>query len=262
MKRARGTSSKDQASISLAWPRGLVAGRFSRRPNRFVVEVRVAGDRIVKAHLADPGRLSDLLTPGAGLWLRPAVGEETERRRTAWSVVLARSHTGTLVSVDTILPNRLVAEALERKALRELRGWRLERREASAGRHRFDFLLRSGRGEPLFLEVKSVTLLEDGLGLFPDAVTARGEHHLRALTKRVEEGAARAAVLFVAQRDDVKAVAAAASIDPRFALAFQEARAAGVMMLARRCRVDLRQITLGEEIEVLPPRPAAATDLL
>ncbi|NIM52318.1 MAG: sugar fermentation stimulation protein SfsA, partial [Gemmatimonadales bacterium] len=79
-----------------------------------------------------------------------------------------------MASVDTTLPNRLVLEALRQRALEELSGWRLERTEVSLGRSRIDFLLARGRRGRLALEVKSVTLVQAGVGLFPDAVTARG----------------------------------------------------------------------------------------
>jgi sugar fermentation stimulation protein A len=104
-----------------------------------------------------------------------------------------------------------------------------------------------GAGAPL--EVKSVTLVEDGIALFPDAVTARGARHVRELTERQREGHP-AAILFVAQREDVREIRAAASIDPAFAGALQEAVEAGVRVLGRRCRVDL------DGVRLLDPVPA------
>ena len=234
----------------------LVPARFVERPNRFVVHARLReGGEPVAAHLADPGRLRELLVPGRRLWLRPAAEparatRKTPRkapRKTRWSAVLVEAPGGLLVSVDTTVPNRLVAEALRRGALPELGPYRLERAEHRLGRSRIDFLLSAaGAAErpPLLLEVKSVTLVEEGVALFPDAVTARGARHLRELAAHARSGAYGAAVLFVAQRPDVERVVAARAIDPDFAEALEEARAAGVRVLARRCRVSLEAIAL------------------
>lgn len=229
-------------AVSLRGP--LVEARFVARPNRFVVHARlVAGGEPVVAHLADPGRLRELLLPDRPLWLRPAADPA---RKTRWSVALVEEPGGLLVSVDTTVPNRLVAEALRRDALPELAPYCLERAEHRLGRSRIDFLLRCQEGvrPPLLLEVKSATLVEEGVALFPDAVTARGARHLRELAAHVRSGGHGAAVLFVAQRPDVERVIAARAIDPAFADALEAAREAGVRVLARRCRIELDRVVL------------------
>jgi sugar fermentation stimulation protein A len=119
------------------------------------------------------------------------------------------------------------------------------------GRSRFDFLLRGRGNRRLALEVKSVTLVEEEVGLFPDAVTARGARHLRELADLAGRAGWAAAVLFAVQRADVRRVRAAREIDPNFAAALEEARRAGVRVLARRCRVGLDRITLGAPVPVL-----------
>ncbi len=221
----------------------LTEARFVDRPNRFLVEAKLGSGAQVIAHLADPGRLRELLVPDRRLWLRPA-GDD-RRRRTAWSVVLVESPTGRgLVSLDTTLPNRLIGKALARSALPELDGWSLIRREAPVGRHRIDFLLGGTDGREMLLEIKSVTLVEAGEALFPDAVTSRGAGHLRLLTEEAGRGRT-AAVMFVAQRGDARRVRAARQIDPAFAEALDAARAAGVEIHARRCRVSLERVGLG-----------------
>ncbi len=221
----------------------LTEARFVDRPNRFVVEPELAGGEVVTAHLADPGRLRELLLADRRIWLRTA--PEGGRRKTGWSVVLVERPDGRgLVSVDTTLPNRLVERALTASALPELRGWSLVRREAPVGRHRIDFLLAGTGGREMLLEVKSVTLVEGGEALFPDAVTARGARHLRLLQGEVACGRA-GAVMFVVQRGDARRMRAAREIDPAFAAALDEARAGGVEIHARRCRVALDRVSLG-----------------
>lgn len=251
--------SDDRPSVRL--PQPLHPARFVRRPNRFVVHARLSagagpsGDGLpdgfrdgaeVVCHLADPGRLTELLVPERRLLLRHA---PEPHRTTKWSVVLARGPEGDgWVSVDTTLPNRLVRRALERRALDELTGWRLERTEFQHGRSRLDFLLRDGSDRSLALEVKSVTLVEDGVGLFPDAITARGARHVEALAALAERPGWEAAVLFVCQRPDASRIRAAREIDPEFARALAGAREAGVRILGRRCRVEPRRVVLGEPV--------------
>lgn len=227
--------------LSLGGP--LTEARFLDRPNRFLVEAELAGGEIATAHLADPGRLLELLLPGRRVWLRRAVPDG--RRKTDWTAVLVEEEGGGgLVSLDTTLPNRLIGAALAESALPELGGWALARREAPVGRHRIDFLLRRGDGKEMLLEVKSVTLVEAGTALFPDAVTARGAGHLRLLREEVARGRS-AAVMFVVQREAAERVRAARGIDPVFADALDQARAAGVEIHARSCNIGLDRVSLG-----------------
>jgi sugar fermentation stimulation protein A len=244
-------------AVRLPFPGDLAPARFLERPNRFLARVRLEGSGwtgaedggVVEAHLPDPGRLRELLRPGRRVRVERA---RTPGRRTGWTLRLVQMPDGSgWVSLDTNLPNRLVQRALEAGALEELSAYRLERSEVTRGGSRFDFLLRSRNPleEELLLEVKSVTLVEAGVGLFPDAVTARGAQHVGELTDFAREGG-RAAVLFVLQRNDAREIRAAASIDPAFAQALAEAEEAGVRILGRRCRVAVDGITLGAAVPV------------
>ncbi len=223
---------------------------FLDRPNRFLCLVLPAGEPgapmgdPVEAHLPDPGRLSELLVTGRRCLVAPASGG---KRRTRWTLKLVRTPANDgWVSLDTTVPNRLLARAFEaaeaegRDALEELPGWRLDRAEAKIGASRFDFLLRRGDSGPeapgMILEAKSVTLVEGGRALFPDAVTARGARHVREMAELAGRGTP-GTVIFVAQREDVEMIEAAWEIDPDFAAALAEARAAGVKVIGRRCRV-------------------------
>ncbi|MDX1566608.1 MAG: DNA/RNA nuclease SfsA, partial [Longimicrobiales bacterium] len=238
--------------------------RFLHRPNRFVVHAGLVDpegrdrsdvpglpdgfspDQEVVCHMADPGRLRELLVPERPLLLRYA---PAPHRKTSWSLVLVEAPAGNgWVSVDTALPNRLIHEALQQGALDELQGWTLERREFSHGSSRLDFLLTDGGERNLALEVKSVTLVEGREALFPDAVTARGARHMEELTELTLRPDWEAAVLFVLQRDDAQSIRAARSIDPTFAEALEEARNAGVRILGRRCHVSPRRVILGESV--------------
>lgn len=172
-----------------------------------------------------------------------------------------------LVSIDATLPNRLVARALSDGGIEEFGPYDTVHSEPRVGSHRFDFLLRNGGdGElthrqagpnDLLLEVKSVTLVERGVGLFPDAVTDRGARHLRTLAELAGTGR-RCGVLFVLQRDDAHRVRAADTIDPAFAAALDEAAAAGVRVRARGCRVTRKGVELADPLPVdTGPAPGA-----
>ena len=198
------------------------------------------------AHLPDPGRLKELLQPGRTVWLAPA---RSETRCTRWTAVLTRSPSGDgLVSIDATLPNRLVARALDQGTLEEFAPYNGVRSEPRVGSHRFDFLLQREEGH-LLLEVKSVTLVKERTGLFPDAVTERGARHLRRLSDLSRDGRP-CAVLFVMQRNDADRVRAASSIDPAFAEALEEAATAGVEIRGRSCRVRPKGVTLAEPVPV------------
>jgi sugar fermentation stimulation protein A len=210
----------------------------------------------VEAHLPDPGRLEELLVTGRRCMLAPVrPGPAAGRRRTAWTLVLVQTPTGAgWVSLDTTLPNRLLEAAFRQAeargdALVELPGWVLDRPEATFGASRFDFLLRRRKEvegnapERQILEAKSVTLVEDGRALFPDAVTERGARHLREMAELSRQGTP-GTVIFVAQREDARSIEAAWAIDPDFARALGEARAAGIGVIGRRCRVTPAGVTL------------------
>lgn len=178
--------------------------------------------------------------------LRPE--PESPTRSTRWTALLvedpSRAH---WVSLNTTLPNRLVGKALEACALQEFSGWRYARREVSYGASRLDFLLDDETGRHHYVEVKSVTLVEGDVALFPDAVTARGTRHVQELINAREAGH-RSAVLFVLQRPDARRIVAARRIDPAFADTLARAQSVGVQVLGRRCHVTWDGIRLGEPV--------------
>ena len=231
----------------------LIPARFVARPNRFIVRAEMKGGAVVDAHLADPGRLIELLLPDAALRLRAAA--PSSKRRTAHSVALVRASTEpqAWVSVETTRANTLAEGLLATGALPGLEeDWTL-RREVTHGNSRFDFLLERDATR-LWVEVKSVTLVDGGLGLFPDAPTKRGTRHVSELADLVREGDS-AMVLFVVQRGDAKAVAPHALIDPAFADALTDAEKAGVALRAAGFAFDARgRVTACSSLPVLTPR--------
>jgi sugar fermentation stimulation protein A len=226
-------------------PGPLRLARFISRPNRFLTVVDLEGEP-VEAHLPDPGRLKELLLPGARVWVRSA---SAPHRKTRYTLALVEAPSGELVSVVTTLPNEMVGEALRAGWIAELADWRIEAREHTWGRSRFDFLLVRGEEKRMLLEVKSVTLVEDRRALFPDAVTARGARHVRELAEAMGLGF-EATVLFVVQRRDATSVTAARAIDPSFANALKGASEAGVHLLGYRCEITLEAARITEPLPV------------
>lgn len=237
-------------AVKIDFPKTLTKAEFLERPNRFVIHCRLpdTGEEVA-AHLADSGRLTELLAPGAAVWL---LESGNPNRKTKWSAVLCENEEKNgLVSINTSYPNKLVEKALQAGVLEEFSGWSYKQAEFKLGGSRWDFLLENGEGRQLLLEVKSVTLAYSGRGLFPDAVTARGTKHVRELTKYAKDSRYETAIFFVAQREDIESVSPAAHIDAAFAEALREAEQAGVRLLARTCRVSLEGIEMGRAIPVV-----------
>lgn len=226
-------------------PANLQEGAFVSRPNRFLCLVQLSRRKaLVRAHLPDPGRLRELLQPGARLWLEPKPGAH---RKTAYQVWLVEKNE-TLVSLNTGLPNLLVQEALAQGRLKEFSHYTSWQRERRAGDSRLDFCLQN-RDETCWLEVKSVTLVKDGRGLFPDAPTARGRKHIGEL-ERLRQNGARAVALFVVQRADAYCVSANAETDPQFAEALRAAHRKGVEIAAYTCNITPTRAVLSRPIPV------------
>jgi sugar fermentation stimulation protein A len=221
----------------------LIRGIFVERRNRFAALVEVRGRR-EKVFVPNSGRLKELLAPGAEVFLAE---KKASHRVTAYDLALVR-HGERLVSVDAHLPNKVVEQALRQGLLEPFAGWEEINREYNYGHSRIDFRLRFVN-QACFIEVKSVTLVNDGTAMFPDAPTARGTKHLQELAGAVAEGY-RAAALFLIQRDDARAFAPNDATDPVFGAALRAAAGAGVEVYAYRCRVTLEGISVEGQVPV------------
>ncbi len=224
----------------------LVAAVYCERPNRFTARVRV-GDIAVDAHLANPGRMAELLVPGARCYVR----HRPDRiGRLQWDACLIR-HGRVWVGLQSHMANDLVDEALRRGGIASLSEYTVQRREAPYGEGRFDFaLMCPGTERRMLLEVKSCTLVEGRRGLFPDAPTVRGARHVREATRFVREGG-EAAVLFCVGRPDADTVSPNRATDPDFGKALDDATRSGVRLLAVRCAVSPTGMAVRDEIPVV-----------
>ncbi len=216
---------------------------FLRRENRFACLVKVAGD-IETAYLASSGRLETVLTPGRTVYIAE---KQSQNRITKYDLVAAALGK-TYVSVDDRVPAELVNEALVQKALPQFQQYSSIRREVPRGRTRLDFLL-SNRTSQCFLEIKSVTLVRNGVASFPDAPTERGRQHVESLVWAKREGY-EAAIVFVVQREDAECLSPNDEVDPEFGQALRLAHIKGLGIYAYKCRVRPNEIDLAGQIPI------------
>ncbi len=227
--------------------RSLKSATFLERLNRFVIAVHLEGERAA-VHLPNSGRLRELLTPGRPTLV--AVGPRGERR-TVGDAAFMLGPNG-WVSVDARLPGRLLAEAVTQGTLDDLASYRVVRLEPPAPDERdtrLDLLLERPGGRAL-VETKSVTLVEGGTALFPDAPTERGRRHLMRLASAREAGY-EAYVVFVVQRPDAHRFAPHRRADPDFARTLTEVVSAGVRVLAVACEVEPPEIRIVRRLPVV-----------
>jgi sugar fermentation stimulation protein A len=231
----------------MIFPSPLVRGRLLQRYKRFFADVALDDGTCVTAHCPNPGAMLGLNTPGLTCWLSKS---DDPKRKLAHTLELVEAAGGGIVGVNTMHPNRLVAEALAADAIPELAGYAAHRREVRYGAaSRVDFLLE--HPDRTWLEVKGVTLSRtQGLAEWPDCVSARGARHIAELAQKVADGE-RAVVLFVVQRTDCNAFSVCRDLDRRFADAFEVAAAAGVDVLAYGCEVTQASVTLTHRMQVI-----------
>lgn len=221
----------------------LVPATFLDRPNRFLGSVQINGG-LAQCFIPNPGRMNELLRPGAEVFL---LERSSEKRKTAYNLVIV-DFGGVLVSIDSMTPNRVVAETIEAGSIPEFQGFSVGKREHIYGDSRLDFLLGGETGQ-LLLEVKSCTLVREGVGLFPDAPTARGSRHLMTLVDGLKEG--RAAAFFLIQRADAVCLKPNEETDPEFAVNLREAHRGGVEIYAYTSEVTLEGVFLKERVPVI-----------
>ena len=217
-------------------------GTFLTRPNRFIARVMINGEEHT-VHVKNTGRCRELLIPGATVYLEEG---DNPNRKTRYDLI-AVDKNGLLINMDSQAPNRLFAEWAASGGflpdVTRIRG------EYTYGASRLDFCLETGKGLHL-VEVKGVTLEENGVARFPDAPTERGVKHIKELQKAVESGL-EATLFFVVQMEGIRHVEPNDATHPAFGAALREAAAAGVHVKAYDCSVVADSVFIRKEIPVL-----------
>ena len=218
----------------------MIQGKFLARPNRFIAHIEIDGKTEI-CHVKNTGRCKELLPPGATVWCERS---QNPARKTAFDLICVEKGSR-LINMDSQAPNAAAKEWLQKGGLGQIENLKPE---STFGNSRFDFSFVKD-GKPCFLEVKGVTLENDGVCAFPDAPTTRGAKHLQELTTLAKEGYG-AYVLFVIQMEDVKYLHPNDITDPDFGKALREAAQASVQILAMDCKVTPDTMTLNKPIKI------------
>ena len=214
----------------------ICAGRFLSRPNRFIAHVEVGGE-VQVCHVKNTGRCRELLVPGARVWLEESANPARKTRYDLVAVEKQTARGALLINMDSQAPNRVFGEWAAAGGLGFVPA--LLKQEMTYGNSRFDYYweLSKKAAEKGFVEVKGVTLEEEGVARFPDAPTLRGVKHLEELAAARAAGF-RAAVCFIVQMEGMRWVEPNDATHPEFGAALRRAAAAGVEVLALECRVE------------------------
>ena len=224
----------------------VIRGQFCSRPNRFLAVVRIGGQEEI-VHVKNTGRCRELLIPECTVYLSRS---DNPNRKTKYDLIaVEKQREGKpplLINLDSQIPNAAAAEWLETGSLFSANA--VFRREVTHGSSRFDFSIMDGNIQS-FLEVKGVTLEQDGIALFPDAPTLRGVKHLQELTA-CQQAEIPAYLLLVIQMKEIRACRPNNAMHPQFGEALRRAAAAGVTLLARDCIVTPDSITIDAPVPI------------
>lgn len=232
----------------MKFEQALIPGTLIKRYKRFLADVELDDGRVITAHTPNTGSMLGCCEPGSRVWLSDS-GNTERKYPLSWELV--ETAPGVLTGINTGLPNKLVEEGIRNGVVRELQGYAGINREVRYGRERsrIDLLLQ-GSGKPdCYVEVKNVTLAQNGIGYFPDAVSARGSKHLRELAEVVAAGK-RGIIFFCVQRKDVNEVRPADTIDKKYGDTLRQVVAGGVEALAWRADVSPEEIRLDQKLPV------------
>ncbi|WP_146441879.1 DNA/RNA nuclease SfsA [Vibrio kanaloae] len=232
-----------------------------KRYKRFLTDIKLPDGSERTIHCANTGAMTGCATPGNTVWYSTS---DNAKRKYPNSWEISETDKGHRICVNTVRANQLAVEAIENGTIVELLGYNALRTEVKYGSEnsRIDILLEDNEKPPCYIEVKSVTLLDEqltstkqesstkGQGFFPDAVTTRGQKHLRELTEMVESGN-RAVLLFTVLHSGIEKVSAAHHIDAKYSLLLKQAQDAGVEVLCYKAELSSTQIQLKQAVEFI-----------
>jgi sugar fermentation stimulation protein A len=232
----------DRAGL-LRWPK-LIRGTLIRRYKRFLADVQLETGEIVTAHCPNTGSMQGCSEAGRPVYL--SLHDNPRRKlKYTWELI---DMPGSMVGVNTLVPNRLVCQAAAGGLIPELSGYKTVQREVKIGNHsRIDLLLSNGLKQRCYVEIKNCTLVDERVALFPDAVTSRGLKHLAALETLVDAGW-RGVMFYFIQRMDAEIFKPADHIDPDYGKGLRRALRHGLEVLAYDVAIDLAGISLNRRL--------------
>lgn len=220
----------------------LIHGTLIKRYKRFLADIELDDGTVVLAHCTNSGSMKSCLESGAEVYLSP-VNDPKRKTRFTWEMIKINDD---WVGINTGNPNKLAFEAIKNNQIPGLEGFTMVKREVNFGDSRFDVYAENEKVK-CFIEVKNVTLKEGRYALFPDAVTTRGQKHLKTLIE-VKKKELRAVMLYIVQRSDVEVFAPATEIDPAYTIALKEAVNNGVEVVVMQAKVNPQEIVLSKQI--------------
>ncbi|MGR5177575.1 DNA/RNA nuclease SfsA [Vibrio parahaemolyticus] len=228
----------------------LKQGKLIKRYKRFLADITLADKQQLTIHCANTGAMTGCAETGATVWYSTS---DNAKRKYPHSWELTQTAAGHSICVNTARANTLVVEAINNESISELSGYQTLRTEVKYGQEnsRIDILLQDSDREDCYIEVKSVTLLDDlnsGQGYFPDAQTTRGQKHLRELTEMVQSGH-RAVLFFAVLHSGIEKVSAAHHIDAKYSLLLKQAREAGVEIICYKAEFADNEIRLLSRVD-------------
>jgi len=230
-------------AAGLNWPI-LARGNLIRRYKRFLADVRLDNGNMVTAHCPNTGSMTGCSAAGQAVYLS---AHDNPKRKLKYTWELIEMPTS-LVGVNTLVPNRLVCQAAQAGLIPELAGYETVEREVKIGHNsRIDLRLSRAPGDFCYVEIKNCTLVEDGVAMFPDAVTTRGLKHLNELENLAQSGS-RCVMFYFIQRMDARLFQPADEIDHAYGKGLRRAIRGGVEVLAYDVCIDLTAIRLNRRI--------------
>ncbi len=222
----------------------LIPGKLIQRYKRFLADVTLEDGQTVVAHCTNSGSMKTCIEEGAPVFLSPA-SDPNRKTKYTWEMIYIN---GDWIGINTMIPNKLVYDAVVIGEVPKLSGYNMVKREVKFNNSRFD-VYAENNNEKCFIEVKNVTMKAGDFARFPDAVTTRGKKHLDTLVEVKRQGM-RAVMVYVIQRMDVGKFGMAADIDPHYALALKNAVENGVEVIALQVKVTPEGINIVNELEV------------
>jgi len=224
----------------------LLRGRLIKRYKRFLADVELETGETVTAHCPNSGSMMGCAVPGSPVWISTSSNPKRKLKYT-WELVQMPD---TMIGINTLVPNKLVKQAVENGLIDELAGYDRVKAEVKVSDHtRLDLMLEKETGETCYVEIKNCTLVQEGVAMFPDAVTTRGQKHLDELERLVSQGH-RGVIFYLIQRMDAVAFQPASMIDPVYGEKLANAAKNGVEIITRDTIIDTGSIRTNRSVPV------------
>lgn len=224
----------------------LISGTLIQRYKRFLADVELETGEKVTVHCPNTGSMKGCAIPGSQVWLSESDNPKRKYKYT-WELIKTPE---TMIGINTLVPNKLVKQSIENDLIKELSGYDQVKAEVKTSSHtRLDLLLEKESKEKCYVEIKNCTLVEEGIAMFPDAVTTRGQKHLDELEHLVSQGH-RGVIFFLIQRMDAKLFKPADMIDKIYAQKLKKVVANGVEIVVKDTSIDTKLISIRNAVPV------------